>query len=312
MAVLLSLVQASPLFPHQAADNANQTSKKAKKNTEQVAEKATRTETPTNPAPPKTEESVKVRELPSVSVTKDWMDKAAWLFGAILLVVGIVGVCAAFRTLKAIERQVRVMNRQTEVIARQALSMRRQTTILRETAASTRLSADAAKASADAAIASERAWVMVDLDKVPGLGFLMFGTGLDAGGIHHDAGVRVRCICSNQGKTPAKILEKRAALILVAPDNPLPLTPNLDIEIEDPVPHYLQPGAEHKSDWTPSTQLSASNNASDIVTFFVVYGIVKYRHLFSEQIVHTTFGYRIRVDSVLERLVDYPKYNENT
>lgn len=179
-------------------------------------------------------------------------------------------------------------------------------------AEATSQNAIAAKASADAAIASERAWVMVDLDKVPGGGFLVYGSTVDSGEVHHHTGAHIRCICSNQGKTPAKILEKRAALVLVAPDNPLPLIPNLEIEIEDPVPHYLQSGQEHKSDWTPIAQLSFPEDEHDMVTFFVVYGVVRYRHLFSDHIVHTTFGYRIRVDGKLERLIEYAKYNENT
>jgi hypothetical protein len=162
--------------------------------------------------------------------------------------------------------------------------------------------AQATRDSADAAIASERAWVMVSLDRVPGVGLL--GDATDS------VLARIRCICSNQGKTPAKILEKRAALVLVREDNPLPLVPNLDIEIEDPIPHYLQSTQEYESDWTLT--VNSAPSPEDMVTFLVIYGVVKYRHLFSDQIVHTTFGYRIRVDRVLERLIDYPKYNENT
>jgi hypothetical protein len=233
--------------------------------------------------------------------------------------VGIIGICVAINTLKALRIQAIIMRRQTRHVARQALSMRRQTTHLRNSviqarkgARAAKISAEAAKASADAAISSERAWVMVDLDKVPGAGFFLYGSTVERGEKRYHASVRVRCICTNQGKTPAKIIEKRAALILVTPDNPLLLIPNLDIEIEDPVPHYLQPEREHKSDWAPTAQLSVPADEGDMVTFFVIYGVVKYRHLFSEQIVHTTFGYRVRVDSVLERLIDYPKYNENT
>jgi hypothetical protein len=44
----------------------------------------------------------------------------------------------------------------------------------------------------------------------------------------------------------------------------------------------------------------------------VIYGVVKYRHLFSDKEVQTTFGYRINIGGELERLSGYPKYNENT
>jgi hypothetical protein len=47
-------------------------------------------------------------------------------------------------------------------------------------------------------------------------------------------------------------------------------------------------------------------------TMIVVYGIVKYTHMFSDQEVYSTFGYRITVNGELEHLTGYPKYNENT
>jgi hypothetical protein len=59
----------------------------------------------------------------------------------------------------------------------------------------------------------------------------------------------VRCICGNQGKTPARIIEKRACLLVVPPSNPLPENPNLDIDIQDATLHYLQTGDETKRDW---------------------------------------------------------------
>jgi len=49
-----------------------------------------------------------------------------------LLIAGILGICIALRTLKAIERQGDSLERQTKAVRRQAVSMRRQTTIFRE------------------------------------------------------------------------------------------------------------------------------------------------------------------------------------
>jgi hypothetical protein len=160
-----------------------------------------------------------------------------------LTVVGICGICVAIKTLKTLTIQAAIMRRQTGHIARQAQSMRYQTTHLRNSviqarkgARAAKISADAAKASADAAIASERAWVMGSLEKVPITGsLLMYGTSWREGEEVHSAGVRVRCICMNQGKTPAKIIEKRATVVRVTEDSPLPDTPNLDIETVAPV-----------------------------------------------------------------------------
>jgi len=339
LAALFTITQKPSPIPPKALDSPTATGQTVTKNPKN--HKAPSTQPPTSIGPSAadqqhvgsptksedTQQAIRVRELPRVSITKDWSDWGIWAFNGLLVLVGVFQLLVLWR-------QAKIMKAQAEIMAEHAAHLKGLVTAAEDNAKAASAAAEAAsknadfsklnaeatsqnaiaaKASADAAIASERAWVMVDLDKVPGVGgSLMYGTTSDAGGKHHYASVRVRCICSNQGKTPAKIIEKRAALILVTPENPLPLIPNLDIEIEDPVPHYLQSGGEHKSDWTPSTEMSISEDGDDTVRFFVVYGIVKYRHLFSEQIVHTTFGYRIRVGDVHVRLIDHLKYNENT
>lgn len=127
--MLLSIVQAAPLVPSQAVNSANQTSQKAEKGTAQhkqpiaptpsskdVTEKAMSEKTAANnPSPPNTEQAIRVRELPAVSVTRDWMDKTGWVFSLILVIVGIGGVWAALKTLSAIERQAETMDRTLRV-----------------------------------------------------------------------------------------------------------------------------------------------------------------------------------------------------
>jgi hypothetical protein len=127
--VLLSIIQAAPPVPRQTAGGANQGTDKTDKNAAQhkqpvpplsspehfteksISEKTT----PNNPAPPNTEQAMRVRELPSVSVTRDWIDKTGWFFSLVLVIVGIGGVSAAFRTLRAIERQAETMDRTLRV-----------------------------------------------------------------------------------------------------------------------------------------------------------------------------------------------------
>jgi hypothetical protein len=170
-----------------------------------------------------------------------------------------------------------------------------------------RTAANAAKASADAAISAERAWIMVDLERVPGVGRILHNTTIEHGGPErHSVAARIRCVCTNQGKTPAKILEKRAALILVTADNPLPLEPNLEISLEDAAPHYLQSRDGCKREWT-----LYADGIEEIGATPVVYGVVKYTHLFSDQEFYSTFGYRITESGEYERLSGYPKYNAN-
>jgi hypothetical protein len=127
--MLLSIAQAAPPVPRQTAGSANQGTDKTDKNTAQhkqavpppssperstekpISEKTT----PNNPAPQNTEQAMRLRELPSVSVTRDWIDKTGWFFSLVLVIVGIGGVCAAFRTLRAIERQAETMDRSLRV-----------------------------------------------------------------------------------------------------------------------------------------------------------------------------------------------------
>jgi hypothetical protein len=178
LAVLLSMMQAAPPVPIQVADSANQSADKGHKKAgehagnitptppERIAEKGVGERNSSDKqTSANAEQFVTIRELPPVSTIRDWMDKAGLAFSAILVVVGLVGVCAAYRTLRAIERQASIMRRQTRHIARQALSMRRQTTHLRNSVIQARKGARAAKASADALANIERAWVDIRLTK---------------------------------------------------------------------------------------------------------------------------------------------------
>jgi hypothetical protein len=49
--------------------------------------------------------AVSVTALPSVSVARDWLDRTALLISAVLMFVGIIGVFAALKTLRAIKKQ---------------------------------------------------------------------------------------------------------------------------------------------------------------------------------------------------------------
>jgi len=162
-----------------------------------------------------------------------------------------------------------------------------------------------AKASADAAIAAERAWVMVDIEKGPGAGFIVDHSNTATG--TYGTSAHIRCICSNQGKTPAHILEIRACLLPGI--NPLPHEPDIDIKTFDTESRYLQSGGVYKKDGGVHGE-----GGRGIANMVVIYGIVRYRHLFSNKEVHTTFGYRLTPSDELRRLEDeqYRKYNENT
>ena len=60
-----------------------------------------------------TDQSVRIRELPPVSVTRDWGDRAYLFFSLLLLLVGALQVALLWRTLSAIKTQADQMKLQT-------------------------------------------------------------------------------------------------------------------------------------------------------------------------------------------------------
>jgi hypothetical protein len=118
-AVLLTVMQTAPPVPRQATNTPTQNADKVKKNAAQdkqpialntppadVSEKPKRDEaSASEKAAPNTEQTIRIRELPTVSVTRDWADWILWFASALLAAVAIVGIGFAYFTLKAIQRQ---------------------------------------------------------------------------------------------------------------------------------------------------------------------------------------------------------------
>jgi hypothetical protein len=168
--------------------------------------------------------------------------------------------------------------------------------------------AKAASDSAKAAVGSERAWIMVELEPAKNA-FQIWqeSKGQEAKYTH----VNVLCICTNHGKTPAKITEISAAAVIleeVGTTYTLPETLDRTKLIEE------MSGIEIVAAPVPfKTSLGIVCHGSRKVGLtLVVYGVVKYKHVFSEEEVETTFGYRITPGDQLVRLSDRPAYNENT
>lgn len=96
------------------------------------------------------EQPVTVLSLPSLSIDRDWMDRATLGFSAVLTIVGIIGVVAAIWTLNAVKKQADEMVKQAE-------QMREQTAVAKQ-------AADAALLNAQAVINAERPWMMIEPD----------------------------------------------------------------------------------------------------------------------------------------------------
>jgi len=159
-AVLLAVLQISPPAPRSATLSVGQTGEIVKKYDSRQSH-ANRNPTALDQGegkgdhkpehqPSAPEQTVRIRELPSVSVGRNWADWTLWALSGVLSIAGVLGIVLAYKTLRAIRRQ--------------GVSMRRQTAILRRSVAAARKSANAAKKSADGLISAERAWILADLN----------------------------------------------------------------------------------------------------------------------------------------------------
>jgi hypothetical protein len=98
-----------------------------------------------NPPKPKDEEqTVRIRELPSVSVRRDLPDWILWSFNGALVIVGFLGVRLAYKTLRAIEKQTKA----TE-----------------DAAIATQIAADATKRSVELQEVLNRQWIDIEDEK---------------------------------------------------------------------------------------------------------------------------------------------------
>src|ERR1041385_1011185 len=125
LGVLLAVMQATPPVPRHTADKPNSSTQHIKDDASNgkapaaspspspdVAASSPEQNAANNPKTPNAQQPITIRELPPVSVEKDWLDRTAWGFGLVLLIVGILGVWAAVSTLKAINEQAGHMEAQ--------------------------------------------------------------------------------------------------------------------------------------------------------------------------------------------------------
>lgn len=125
LGMLLAVMQTAPPVPRHTADKASSSGQGVKNHandketpapsptpTPEIAKPKTQNNGADTPHNPNAQQSMAISELPPVSVEKDWMDKTAWLFGALLILIGAAGVYAAVKTLKAIEKQAGLMEGQ--------------------------------------------------------------------------------------------------------------------------------------------------------------------------------------------------------
>jgi hypothetical protein len=117
-AVFLSVVQAAPPIPRQAPDDTAQTGKKIKQNANPENEPTAKTMPTVNEdktdrdkkerqsVPEKNaDQTIGISKLPSVSVSRDWIDGISLILTGALVLIGAGGIYAAYRTIESIDRQ---------------------------------------------------------------------------------------------------------------------------------------------------------------------------------------------------------------
>jgi hypothetical protein len=229
--------------------------------------------------------SVSIRELPQVSVTKDWTDRAYWLFSGFLVLVGALQVGLLWKTLGAIRRQAVIMEEQSTSIQAQATTMQQQSAILEKSVRAAESNANAAQANAEAAKAGaetakenieiqvnkERARISIQVDDA---------FKIQTGPLLNEVAYKILI----HGTSPAFIIESIATAV-VGDSTDIPAG---SLEVPMLLPPVVNPTTEGTSKTAfvfPSAQMEKvdvdSINAKRKFVHF--YGKVKYRDVFGRE-----------------------------
>jgi hypothetical protein len=206
--------------------------------------------------------------LAALSEKPPWWD-VAWSTWA-LVGVGVVAAYLALRTLTDIQKQTK----------------------------NTKVAADAALLNAQAVINAERAWVMVELQKLPGIGIRFLGDSTQRG---PHTSVRFRLAYTNEGKTVAWIDQKLACFQI---GRDLPKQPNLDaLQLLNAEPEWI--GSKGTGHLDETLEAEGQEGIGDIS---VIWGVIRYRDAFGKH--ETTFGFSICPDDRFERMAGLTEYNK--
>jgi hypothetical protein len=161
---------------------------------------------------------------------------------------------------------------------------------------------NATSKNADALINSERTWVLVDVEIAPSCGVIKHNsreiTSTD---------VTVSIKCSNEGKSPAWITEKRVGFIIEDkwPDYEPNIAATHRIQV---APEPMKVGGNSVIEYTVTSrgQINYSNHA-------FIYGCVTYNDVFGKDR-ETRFGYQISADDyrTLTRIEMLPEWNKHS
>lgn len=172
-----------------------------------------------------------------------------------------------------------------------------------------KIAAIAARDNAQAVLNSERAWIMAELDWVPGMAVLYDVNTVEAHQRNQYISGSFRLTCRNEGKTPGWITLVRSRLQVVSA---LPDPPQVDNwGYVDPIERAFSAKAE-PSHWDIglSYAFPSSESRDSELNMKIVWGIVEYRDIF-DKTRKTFFGYSIGPNNkTLTRLISRT-YNRN-
>jgi hypothetical protein len=256
-------------------------------------------------SPAKKEQSAKEK---AQCILKKAFAPETWPHWALFLAAIWAGV-VALKTLKAIQREaveakiIAEAARDNATAAKDgAEAANKNAEFSRLNAEATRDNAAAAKASADALVNSERAWIMVDIRWHQNIAALTHNTGANEA-----TSVNIDLLCTNQGKSPAWIVEEqiRAEVTTSLSDSPV-LDPS-DTQIQK---RYEFVGVGQQCE-NPHRRLSGKGwNGKHVY----VYGFIKYTDIFTappKEPRETWFGFAAYADGSLGRILSR-EYNRNT
>jgi len=321
LAVLLTIMQASPPIPRQTPDNSAQAAAQVKGN-------GTSSQAESLPAPPPakadgngpaktdsseqhsadTPQTVGISKLPPVTINptkRDWADWAYWVFNFFLVAVGILQVILLCWTFRAVRHQARESTRQRVTMRRQLTAMQGQLDQMENAGKQTDrlidktgIAASAAEKSANAIMDIERAWIMIEKVEL-----IVNNPG---GAEQHPRFVSFWIKARNFGRSPAIIThldttldfrEKRDASDSPLSDGPYQSTSPPESSRVVPPRRYFIFRCDQKS--VLDTNQMKAVFEGPLWQFMFAHGVVRYRDAFGRQW-YTRFNYRYDVSYFAE------------
>lgn len=218
-----------------------------------------------------------------ITEASHWYASPEWWLVAAFLTLGVVvaQTIATAKAAKAASDAASAAKLGVEAANQQALIMDSQTRTL---------------------IASERAWVMLTLQRV------LTGVSKESG--RDLVTLTVESTIRNLGKTPGRLTGIEAGLVMLDSGTSLDSLPKLPDFTKGhrvgPTPAFV-PGLA-----TEQLNLVLKCEGIRLGEILVVYGVVRYKHILSDEEVQTTFGYSINYNDRFEVLPpQYPEYNKS-